>query len=77
MSSDGAHCITTGDDAHAHCITCSDEGIRMRVSRMQEDGQATCIDAGGVTHWVLTELLDSVRSGDAVLVHAGVAIARL
>jgi hydrogenase assembly chaperone HypC/HupF len=41
------------------------------------DGLAACADADGVTSEVDTALVDPVDPGDRVLVHAGVAIARL
>ena len=61
----------TCDDAD-HCITCSDEGLEMRVLEARDDGIALC-DGGDV----MTELVGPVRAGDRVLVHAGVAIARV
>ena len=65
---------TCGDD---HCITCSDEGIEMHVLESGPDGLAMCTDAAGGQSEVMTELVGSVGPGDAVLVHAGVAIARI
>jgi hydrogenase expression/formation protein HypC len=56
-----------------HCVTCSDEGVPMRVLEVRPDGIALC--DGGVE--VMTDLVGEVSSGEAVLVHAGVAIARL
>jgi hydrogenase maturation factor len=55
-----------------HCMTCSDEGTEMRVLDPGENGVAVC-DGGEV----MTDLVGPVRAGDVVLVHAGVAIARL
>jgi hydrogenase maturation factor len=60
-----------------HCITCSDEGTEMRVLAKGKDGLAICADAEGGHAEVMTELVGSIEPGDAVLVHAGVAIARL
>jgi hydrogenase maturation factor len=54
------------------CITCSDQGTPMRVLELGGDGIARC-DGGEV----LTDLVGDVRPGDELLVHAGVAIARL
>jgi hypothetical protein len=56
-----------------HCITCSDEGVLLRVLEVAEDGLARCED--GVE--VLTQLVGAVAPGDELLVHAGVALARL
>jgi hydrogenase maturation factor len=55
-----------------HCVTCSDEAIEMRVLDPGRDGVAVC-DRGEV----MTDLVGPVDSGDVVLVHAGVAIARV
>lgn len=55
-----------------HCVTCSDEGVQMRVLDPGVEGIAVC--EGGE---VMTDLVGPVEAGDVVLVHAGVAIARL
>jgi hypothetical protein len=55
-----------------HCITCSDEAVEMRVLAVAEDGLARC-DGGEVA----TDLVEPVSPGDVLVVHAGVAIARL
>jgi hydrogenase maturation factor len=60
-------CETSG-----HCVTCSDEGVEMRVLEPRGDGVAVC-DGGEV----ITDLVGPVTEGDVVLVHAGVAIARV
>ena len=60
-----------------HCITCSDEGIPMRVVEDAAAGLAVCVDGEGSRSTVMTDLVGSVAQGDAVLVHAGVALARL
>ncbi len=60
----------TDDD---HCITCSDEGVPLRALTADEDGVAVC--EGDVE--VMTTLVGDVAPGDQLLVHAGVAIARL
>jgi hydrogenase maturation factor len=60
-----------------HCITCSDEGRELRVLEQGHDGVAVCAAEGGARAEVLTDLVAPVRPGDLLLVHAGVAIARL
>jgi hydrogenase maturation factor len=61
-----------------HCITCADDGVGMTVVRIdQQRGLALCADVQGARHTVETALVESVASGDVVLVHAGVAIATL
>jgi len=59
-----------------HCITCSDEGVPMRVLEVQPDGIARC-EADGTESDVMVDLVAPVARGDNVLVHAGVALARL
>jgi hydrogenase maturation factor len=56
-----------------HCVTCSDEGVPMRVHDVRGDGIALCGD--GVE--VMVDLVAPVEPGDEVLVHGGVALARL
>jgi hydrogenase assembly chaperone HypC/HupF len=58
------------------CITCGDEGVPMRVVEL-DDGEAVCVDQDGVSHEVAVDLLDAVRPGKRILVHAGVAIGGL
>jgi hypothetical protein len=60
------------DCGEGHCVTCSDEGVEMRVLESREGGIALC-DGGEV----MTDLVGPVSAGDGLLVHAGVAIARV
>jgi hydrogenase maturation factor len=60
-----------------HCVTCSDEGIPMRTVERDADGQWVCADAGGNRQVVMTDLVEPVEAGAAVLVHAGVALTLL
>ena len=62
--------MSSCDDAH--CVTCADEGVPMTVQDVREDGIAVC-DGGEV----MVDLVAPVKAGDTVLVHAGVALARL
>ena len=60
-----------------HCITCGDDGVPMRVLRVDEArGLALCADDDGVRSSVEIALVDAAP-GDSLLVHAGTAIARL
>jgi hydrogenase maturation factor len=56
-----------------HCITCSDEGVAMTVTAVHVGGLARC----GPEVEVMTDLVGPVEPGDVLLVHAGVAIARV
>lgn len=61
-----------------HCITCGDDGVPMTVLRVDPArGLALCTDEKGTKASVETALVEPVSPGDAVLVHAGTAIATL
>jgi len=66
-------------DCHSdHCITCADEGVPMTVLAVDsERGLALCEAADGSKESVETALVEAVAKGDAVLVHARVALVRL
>lgn len=78
MSTRERETITTRGciDPH-HCITCSDEGVPMRVLTIDDTGLARCRDEHGVVTDVMTALVDSLRPGETVLVHAGTALTRI
>jgi hydrogenase assembly chaperone HypC/HupF len=61
-----------------HCITCGDDGVPMRVLRIDaERALALCVDDDGDKSTVEIALVDPVAPGDSVLVHAGVALVTL
>ena len=63
-------------DEH-HCITCGDDGVPMRVLRVDEArGLALCTDEAGARSSVEIALVDAAP-GDTLLVHAGTALTRL
>jgi hydrogenase maturation factor len=58
-----------------HCVTCADDGVPMRVLRIDEArGLALCEDDDGAHSTVEIALVDA-HVGATVLVHAGTAIA--
>ncbi|MEA2213650.1 MAG: hypothetical protein QOF83_3598 [Solirubrobacteraceae bacterium] len=60
-----------------HCITCGDDGVPMVIVALDpERGLALCSD-GADRSTVETALVEPVRLGDRLLVHAGTAIAKL
>jgi len=60
------------------CITCGDEGVAMRVLKLDAPrALAVCVDGAGSTSEVDLGLVAGVAPGDELLVHAGVALARL
>lgn len=61
-----------------HCVTCADEGIPMRVLRIDtERALALCSAPDGAHSSVEIALVDPVSPGEALLVHAGVALVKL
>jgi hydrogenase maturation factor len=59
------------------CITCGDEAIEMTVVAVDaERGLALCSDPQGDRSSVEIALIEEVREGERLLVHAGTAIAR-
>jgi hydrogenase expression/formation protein HypC len=59
------------------CITCGDVAVPMRIVELRGAG-AVCVDEDAVLHDdVAVELVEPVAAGQRVLVHAGVAIARV
>ncbi|MDP9133568.1 MAG: HypC/HybG/HupF family hydrogenase formation chaperone [Actinomycetota bacterium] len=58
-----------------HCITCGDVAVEMRVVEVN-DSLAVC-EAEGEAREVEVALLDDVREGDVLLVHADVGLVKL
>jgi hydrogenase maturation factor len=70
--------VTFGCDDPHHCVTCGDDGVPMDVVVVDEvRGLALCAGPGGERTSVEIALVGPVAPGDALLVHAGTAIARL
>jgi hydrogenase maturation factor len=67
-----------GDGVHegAVCITCSDGGRVAEVRAVLADGRVEVL-AAGHTERIDGRLVEGLRSGDLVLVHAGVAVTNL
>ena len=66
----------TGCDPHEDsCITCGDVGVEMRVLAV-DDTLARC-EAEGEERDVEIALLEGVRPGDVLLVHADVGLVKL
>ena len=70
--------MTGACDDH-HCITCGDDGVPMRVLRVDSArGLALCAGAADGAHsTVEVALVGDVAPGDALLVHAGTALTKL
>jgi hydrogenase maturation factor len=63
------------DDA-GHCVTCGDEAIEAEVLQVGGDG-AALVAVGEQTIEIDVSLIDGLTQGDRVLIHGGVALARL
>jgi hydrogenase maturation factor len=64
--------------AGERCITCADEGVIARVVELDgTSGLARCAGEHGEELTVDVALVDAVAAGDALLVHAGVALAHV
>jgi hydrogenase maturation factor len=69
--------LTPHCDHTSGCITCGDEAVAMEVLRVDgERGLALCADGDGAHSTVETALVEPVREGESLLVHAGTAIGR-
>ncbi len=64
-------------DVDGHCVTCSDEALDARVLRVDAASGLALVAMQDATMEVDTTLVDEVQPGDVLLVHAGVAIARV
>ncbi len=64
-------------DAEGHCITCSDEALTARVVHVDEQTGFASVTIEDTPDEVDITLLDEVAEGDLLLVHGGVAIARV
>jgi hypothetical protein len=65
-----------GENEGEVCITCSDEGRVAEVRAVLADGRVEVL-AAGQREQIDGRLVDGLRSGDLVLVHAGVAVTNL
>jgi hydrogenase maturation factor len=64
--------------ADGHCITCGDDGVPMRIVRVDAARElALCEDADGTRWSVEVGLVGAVAPDDIVLVHAGTALATM
>jgi hydrogenase maturation factor len=73
VSAQHEHC----ESGHG-CITCGDQAFEMQVVAVDTDrGLAVCVDDDGQPAEIDTLLVEPALPGERLLVHAGVAIARL
>ena len=61
-----------------HCVTCADAAVALTVVSVDAaPGLGLCVADDGSRQTVELSLLDEIEPGERVLVHAGVALARL
>jgi hydrogenase maturation factor len=64
-------------DADGHCITCGDEALLATLLRLDADTGMALVTIDDTTVEVDITLVDLLTPGDRLLVHGGVAIAKL
>ena len=69
--------ISCALDAEGHCITCSDEALQVRVLYVDGENGLAQVTLKGMEEEIDISLVESIAPGDILLVHGGVAIARV
>ena len=64
-------------DGEGHCITCSDEALQVRVLYVDDEKGLAQVTLDGAEEEIDISLVESIATGDVLLVHGGVAIARV
>jgi hydrogenase maturation factor len=64
-------------DGEGHCITCSDEALHVRVLYVDDKLGLALVTIDGMEEEIDISLVESIATGDVLLVHGGVAIARV
>jgi len=69
--------VTCTLDGEGHCITCSDEALQVRVLYVDDENGLAQVTLNGAEEEIDISLVESIAPGDVLLVHGGVAIARV
>ncbi len=64
-------------DGEGHCITCSDEALQVIVLYVDEENGLAQVTQNGTEEEINISLVEDIAPGDILLVHGGVAIARI
>jgi hydrogenase maturation factor len=64
-------------DADHHCLTCSDEAIQVRVVSVEPTNGTALVEVDNQIEEIDVMLVEDVVPGNLLLVHGGVAIARM
>ena len=74
--------LSTGDsfcnlDTEGHCLTCSDEAVQVHVLSVNQESGLALVAIDDASEEIDVTLVEHVEPGDMLLVHGGVAIARV
>jgi hydrogenase maturation factor len=64
-------------DAEGHCITCTDEALHVRVLHVDNENGLAQVTLDGAEEEIDISLVENIAPGDVLLVHGGVALARV
>jgi hydrogenase maturation factor len=64
-------------DADHHCLTCSDDIAPVKAIHIDQETGLALVEGGNQGEEIDITLVEDVSLGDLLLVHGGVAIARL
>ena len=64
-------------DTEGRCITCSDEALQVLVLHVDQENGLALVTIDDTSEEIDITLVESVGPGDILLVHGGVAIARV
>jgi hydrogenase maturation factor len=64
-------------DGEGYCITCSDEAVQVQVVAVNEKLGLARVSLNGAEEEIDVTLVEHIAPGDILLVHGGVAIARV
>jgi hydrogenase maturation factor len=64
-------------DAEGYCITCSDEAVQVHVLSVNQESGLALVAIDDAPEEIDVTLVEHVEPGDILLVHGGVAIARV
>ncbi len=87
MSSEQQDALSVGERDHdvrrcefggpGYCLTCADEALPVKVVGIDEETSLAEVTMGDTTTEIDISLVGAVKPGEWVLIHGGVALARL
>ena len=70
-------CVLDTLDSEGYCITCSDEALEVQVLYVDDEKGLAQVTLNGAEEEIDISLVENIAPGDVLLVHGGVAIARV